>query len=137
MKTFTLIAILFCINIYAQNNKRKILYDGSFTIVTNKEDTVVFYYYYQNQENNTNLELGVISIFDKDNVRFFAETLKEYAQKEDETDAVYQNKDYSISRFKFSKNIYVSDLNKKYTLLTKKQAILLVNEILNNLYLME
>ncbi len=140
MKTLALITLLFCIKISAQTNKRKILYDGSFTIFQNVEtlvDTTIFSYYYQDQKSQFSSELGIISTFDKNTVKSFAETLKEYAQKQEGIEESHHTESYSISIFEFSKNIYISDLNTRYTCLTKKQAVELANEILDNLHLMK
>lgn len=138
-KIITIATLIFGMNIYAQTTERKDLYKGSFDIVQkvqNDDTTTYFVFTYQNQKYQHISDLGIILMFDKGNVKKFAEVLKEYSQKEDKIQLSYKLKDFSIELYDFSKNIYINDSKGKYTSVSKKQASKMADEILDNLHLL-
>ncbi len=139
-KIITIATLIFGMNIYAQTTERKDLYKGSFDIVQkvqNDDTTTYFVFTYQNQKYQHISDLGIILMFDKGNVKKFAEVLKEYSQKEDKIQLSYKLKDFSIELYDFSKNIYINDSKGKYTSVSKKQASKIADEILDKLYLLK
>lgn len=139
-KIITIAALIFGMNVSAQTTERKDLYKGSFTItqkIQNDDTTTYFSFTYQNQKYQHISDLGIILMFDKGNVKKFAEVLKEYSQKEDKIQLSYKLKDFSIELYDFSKNIYINDSKGKYTSVSKKQASKIADEILDNLYLLK
>ncbi len=141
MKKRIITAIVFGMSTFAfsQTVERKDLYKGSFDIVQkiqNDDTSTYFVFSYQNQKYQYISDLGIVLIFDKGNVKKFAEVLKEYSQKEDKISISYKIKDFSIELYDFSYNIYINDSKGKYTALSKKKASKMSDEILDNLHLL-
>ena len=138
-KTILIAALTFGMNISAQTTEKKALYKGSFTItqkIENSDTTTFFSYTYQNQKYQHISDLGIILTFEKASVKQLAELLMEFSQKEPGITISNHSKDFTIDLYDFSKNIYLTDTKGKYTAISKKQAVKMADEILNNLHLL-
>jgi len=138
-RTMIIVALLFGMNSYGQQTQRRNLYKGTFDISEKiyKEDTTTFFYFgFQNAKYQHITDIGGIGTSSKEQMKEFAEVLKEYSGKENGISMEYQTKIGLIYIYDFSKNVYIQSRDGKYTMMTKKKASAIADEMLSNLHLL-
>jgi hypothetical protein len=128
------IAFMLGITSYAQTTKTEKLAKGmkGWEIIretSGKDTTVYFYWGFQNMKYQYIIDRGSVSAFYKTELKTFAEKLIEYGNikgRVAQRDNVFRT---GIVLYDFSSNIYIED-GDKYTIITKRAAIKMGNEIL-------
>ena len=126
---------------FAQSRVSTILAQGTAPkweisqVVTNKTDTIVYFYMgYQNQRYQHITDIGSIIIGSKADAESFIAALRELAEAPDGSDYNINVYKFKLSKYNFSKNIYISDKSDKFTTITKKQALSLASALESNLH---
>jgi hypothetical protein len=129
------IAFMLGITSYAQTTKKEKLAKGIkgweiYRTISGKDTTVYFRWGFQNMKYQYITDIGSIMTSYKSELKNFAEKLIEYGNIKGR---VHQS-DYvphitTIQLYDFSSNIYIQD-GDKYTIITKRTAVKMGNEIL-------
>ena len=141
MKKITIsIAMLMGLNGFSQMTETKKLAEGTgfnkwkiVMNVKNSTDTLIYFYYgYQNAKYTHITDIGAIYTDEKQELIDIANALKTLATKENGVQIELKVGKYTLSLYDFSNNIYIEDEEKKYTYITKKQAVKMADEFILN-----
>lgn len=133
------VALLIATNSFSQMTETKKIATGTaaeWKIVMNVKngiDTVTYFYYgYQNAKYTHITDLGAIYTDEKQELIDIANALNTLSTKEKGVQVELKVGKYSLSIYDFSNNIYIEDEDRKYTYVTKKQAVKMADEFLAN-----
>lgn len=138
-KIMVSVAIFIASNSFSQMTETKKIASGTavdWKIVMNIKngtDTVTYFYYgYQNLKYTHITDLGSIFTDEKQELIDIANALKTLATKEKGIQLELKVGKYLLSLYDFSNNIYIEDEDRKYTYVTKKQALKMADEFIAN-----
>jgi hypothetical protein len=131
-----IIAFILGITSYAQTTKTEKLAKGTkgWEIkreIKGKDTTVYFYWGFQNMKYQYITDIGSVYVSSKAELKAFAEKLIEYGNIKGKVDQRDNVAGTGIILYDFSSNIYIED-GDKYTIITKRKAIKMGNEILEH-----
>ena len=133
------VALLIATNSFSQMTETKKIASGTavdWKIVMNIKngtDTVTYFYYgYQNAKYTQITDIGAICTQSKQELIDIANGLKTLATKEKGVQLELNINKYSLRLYDFSNNIYIQDEDGKYTQVSKKNAIKMADEFLEN-----
>jgi hypothetical protein len=136
MRVIILTAVfMFGLTSYAQTTKKEKLAKGMkgweiYRSITNKDTTVYFYWGFQNMKYQYITDIGSVMTSYKNELKRFAEKLIEYGNIEGRvSQSEYIPNITTIELHDFASYVYIND-GDKYTMMTKRQAIKMGNEIL-------
>lgn len=142
MKKLLLLFLLFSTISYSQSRLTTVLAQGNnpkwdvSQTVTDKVDTVVYFYMgYQNKKYTHITDIGSIVITTKSNMAAFMEKLWVMAEMEPGIDYSDKVGTITLARYPFSRNVFITNREGKYTYLTKSQINRMVGELENYLEL--
>ena len=132
------VAILIASNSFSQMTETKKLASGtggwkiSMEIKNGTDTTIYFFYGYQNKAYDYITDIGSVFFTEEKELIDFANALKTLSTKENGVQVQLQVSSTILKLYDFSNNIYIEDSNRKYTNMTKKQAIKLADEFIEN-----
>lgn len=136
MKNLLLLFLLFSTISYSQTRLTTVIAQGnnpkwdiSQTITNNKDTSIYFYMGYQNKKYTHITDLGSVVIGSKTTMAAFIEKLWVLAQMESGIDYSDRVGSITLARYPFSKNVYITDKNGKYTYLTKGQIKRFIDQV--------
>ena len=142
MKTYLFILIFIVSGFsFAQKEVRKTLSSSSLgweinQVIQEEADTNVYFYMgFQNMKYQYITDIWSLYFISKSEMTEFATKLNEFALlgKENVSETIG---DYKLQIYDFSNGVYITDKEGKYTMIPKKKAIKLAEEILANVYLL-
>jgi hypothetical protein len=144
MKNLFLILLLFTMNVQGQTRKNEILAQGlnpkwdiSRTITNGVDTTMYFYMGYQNKKYQHITDIGSVLFTTKSYLVAFMEKLWVMAEMEKGIDFTDKVGTTTLARYPFSRNVYITDREGKYTYLTKGQISKMVAELEKCLHLLK
>jgi len=141
MKKLFFISAIFIASSFvnAQKEVRQVLAQGKNSLdwkinqlIKDDDTTIYFYYGFQNREYQYITDIGSIFVTSKSELEILGKKLIEYGSIVDKVSQTELVGDVRLEFYDFSHLLYVYDRNKKYTNLTKKEAIKLGNEMIQN-----
>jgi hypothetical protein len=129
MKNLFLVILLFItVSVEAQSEKHEVIVQGlspKWEIsrrITNGVDTVIYFYMgYQNMKYTHITDIGSVVFTRKSDFAAFTEKLWVLADMEKGVDYTDKVGIATLARYPFSRNVYITDRQGKYTYLTKGQ----------------
>jgi hypothetical protein len=144
MKNLFLILLLFSMNVQGQTRKNEILAQGlnpkwdiSRTITNGVDTSMYFYMGFQNKKYQHITDIGSVIFTTKSYLAAFMEKLWVMADMEKGIDFTDKIGTTTLSRYSFSRNVYITDREGKYTYLTKGQISRMVAELEKYLHLLK
>ena len=138
-KIMVSVAIFIASNSFSQMTETKKLASGTavdWKIVMNIKngtDTVTYFYFgYQNAKYTQITDVGAICTQSKQELIDIANGLKTLSTKEKGVNIELKVGVYTLSLYDFTNNVYIEDEDRKYTYVTKKQAVKMADEFLAN-----
>ncbi len=134
------VAILIATNSFSQMTETKKLASGTgvrdwkieMEIKNGSDTSTYFYYGYQNARYTHITDIGSVFLTEQSELIDFANALKIFATKENGVQIQLTIGRTSIKLYDFSNNIYIEDEDDKYTIISKKNANKLADELLAN-----
>jgi hypothetical protein len=133
------VAIFIASNSFSQMTETKKLASGTavdWKIVMNIKngtDTVTYFYFgYQNAKYTQITDVGAICTQSKQELIDIANGLKTLSTKEKGVNIELKVGVYTLSLYDFTNNVYIEDEDRKYTYVTKKQAVKMADEFIAN-----
>ena len=138
-KIMVSVAIFIATNSFSQMTETKKIATGTaaeWKIVMNVKngtDTVTYFYFgYQNAKYTQITDVGAICTQSKQELIDIANGLKTLSTKEKGVNIELKVGVYTLSLYDFTNNVYIEDEDRKYTYVTKKQAVKMADEFLAN-----
>jgi hypothetical protein len=134
------VALLIATNGFSQMSETKKMASGTGLYkwkiemdIKNGSDTSTYFYYgYQNARYTHITDIGSVFLTEQSELIDFANALKIFATKENGVQIQLTIAGTSIRLYDFSNNIYIEDEDDKYTIISKKNANKLADELLAN-----
>ena len=104
--------------------------------VSSKGTSVYFFYGFQNEEYKTITDIGSIFLRKKSDLKTLADMLSKFSEKPNGTDASYENKNYRITLYDFSPDIYIY-VEGKINTMSKNKAKKMAEEIYTKIQLLK